>query len=98
MEQPSSLDKYIGQRAMVAPAVLFSMFHSGEQDVDARWGKRYPQLYRAGINSQFFNWSVLSVWLFYAIYQSLIIFSFAEGAGYGSQSNGMVLGHWDIGT
>ncbi|CAI7924356.1 unnamed protein product [Closterium sp. NIES-53] len=68
-------------------------------DVDRRHSKLYPQLYRDGIKNRFFTWGVLGIWLFFAVYQSLIFFFFTAVPGSNSQgSSGLMFGLWDIGT
>eukprot|EP00271_Cylindrocystis_brebissonii_P018675 TRINITY_DN5406_c0_g1_i1.p1 TRINITY_DN5406_c0_g1~~TRINITY_DN5406_c0_g1_i1.p1 ORF type:complete len:1348 (-),score=328.40 TRINITY_DN5406_c0_g1_i1:1253-5296(-) len=78
------------------PVVVVGLF---DKDVDAKWAKQYPQLYRAGIRNAFFNWGILGMWLFFAFYQSLVIFAFAEAGGNPAQpGGGKMLGLWDVGT
>ncbi|CAI5499410.1 unnamed protein product [Closterium sp. Naga37s-1] len=78
------------------PVIVLGLF---EQDVDRRHSKLYPQLYRDGIKNRFFTWGVLGIWLFFAVYQSLIFFFFTAVPGSNSQgSSGLMFGLWDIGT
>ncbi|KAH9327397.1 hypothetical protein KI387_007575, partial [Taxus chinensis] len=52
-----------------------------------------------GIKNMFFKWRVLAVWAFFAVYQSIIFFSFTVGASTkGQNSSGKVFGLWDVGT
>lgn len=78
------------------PVIVVGIF---EKDVSASLSKRYPQLYQEGIKNMFFKWRVLAVWAFFAVYQSIVFFSFAVGASdKGQNSSGKVLGLWDVGT
>lgn len=78
------------------PVVVVGLFH---KDVDAKWAKKFPQLYQAGIQNTFFTWGVLAVWLFFAFYQSLVIFFFSATEGFVGQSGtGKNFGLWDVGT
>ncbi|KAG6549287.1 hypothetical protein Mapa_009273 [Marchantia paleacea] len=69
-----------------------------DKDVSARRAKQYPQLYKAGIDNLYFSWRVLLVWLFFAIYQSLIFFFFPTQAAEHGVNGGLNLGLWDVGT
>lgn len=69
------------------------------QDVNANRSKKFPGLYKAGIQNSYFNWKVLAVWFLSAIYQSLIFYYFPVAAGIiGQTSSGKMFGLWDIGT
>lgn len=61
--------------------------------------RKYPQLYKAGIENAFFKWRVLLVWGLSAVYQSVILFYFPVRAIMeGQNGSGRMLGMWDVST
>ncbi|KAL2632249.1 hypothetical protein R1flu_016935 [Riccia fluitans] len=69
-----------------------------DKDVSAKRAKQYPQLYKAGIDNLYFSWRVLFLWLFFAVYQSLVFFFFPVKAAERGVNGGLNLGLWDVGT
>lgn len=67
--------------------------------MSAKTSKRYPELYRAGIQNLFFKWRVIILWLISATYQSLVFFYFPVTAAQSAQNySGRMLGVWDVST
>ncbi|KAG0584958.1 hypothetical protein M758_3G246700 [Ceratodon purpureus] len=78
------------------PVIVVGIF---DQDVNARTSKRYPELYKAGIQNLFFKWRVIMLWLIGATYQSLVFFYFPVSAAQSSQNySAKMLGVWDVST
>eukprot|EP00897_Mesotaenium_endlicherianum_P004048 jgi/Mesen1/3671/ME000202S02762 len=76
------------------PVIVVGIF---DKDIDAKRSKEFPELYRAGIENRYFSWSVLSTWLFFAVYHSVVMFAFPSSASIVPiTSNGRVLGVWDV--
>jgi len=71
-----------------------------ERPVKANTLMRVPQLYRSGINSEFFNVLVFWQWFGNAVYHSAIVFwlVFAAFANAAVLDNGQVVGQWVVGT
>lgn len=61
--------------------------------------KKYPQLYKEGLNNTFFNWKVVGTLAIFSLYQSIIVYNFAVSSSTsGVTSSGRMLGHWDVST
>eukprot|EP01018_Ginkgo_biloba_P031251 Gb_18236 [translate_table: standard] len=70
-----------------------------DQDVSAEVSKKFPQLYRAGIDHLYFRWQILARWLLSSIFQSSVLFYFSIFTGMsGKNHSGKILGLWDVGT
>lgn len=69
------------------------------QDVSAALSKKYPQLYKQGINDAFFNWKVVGTLACFSVYQSVVVYNFVMSSSTtGLTSAGKILGLWDIST
>lgn len=78
------------------PVIVVGIFDKDVSIVNAR---KYPQLYKAGIENAFFKWRVLLVWGLSAVYQSVILFYFPVRAIMeGQNGSGRMLGMWDVST
>ncbi|KAJ1687104.1 hypothetical protein LUZ63_018494 [Rhynchospora breviuscula] len=78
------------------PVIAVGLF---DKDVSANLSKKYPQLYKEGINNTFFRWRVIAIWAFFALYQSIIFYYFTASASrYGHNSSGKIFGIWDVST
>eukprot|EP00250_Pteridium_aquilinum_P005611 c15683_g1_i1 orf=163-3783(+) len=78
------------------PVIIVGIF---DKDVSISNARKYPQLYKAGIENAFFKWRVLLVWAVSAVYQSIIFFYFpARAVMEGKNGSGKMLGLWDAGT
>ncbi|MFS7958698.1 putative P-type phospholipid transporter [Helianthus anomalus] len=70
-----------------------------DKDVNASLSKKYPQLYKQGIDNAFFNWKVVGTLACFSVYQSVIVYNFAIASSTtGLTSAGKILGVWDIST
>ncbi|KAK1415692.1 hypothetical protein QVD17_31477 [Tagetes erecta] len=70
-----------------------------DKDVSASLSKKYPQLYKEGIQNAFFNWRVVGTLACFSVYQSVIVYNFAVASSTtGLTSAGRILGLWDIST
>lgn len=75
------------------------MVISFSQDVSALLSKKYPQLYKEGIDNAYFNWKVVGTLACFSVYQSVIVYNFAVVSSItGLNSAGKILGLWDIST
>lgn len=78
------------------PVIIVGIF---DKDVSMAHARKYPQLYKAGIENAFFRWRILIVWAISAVYQSIILFYFpARAVMEGKNGSGRMLGLWDAGT
>ncbi|XP_016547381.1 phospholipid-transporting ATPase 3 isoform X2 [Capsicum annuum] len=78
------------------PVIILGLF---EKDVSASLSKKYPELYREGIRNTFFKWRVVATWAFFAVYQSLVLYSFVTASSTkGINSSGKMFGVWDVST
>ncbi|KAK9090578.1 hypothetical protein Sjap_023755 [Stephania japonica] len=78
------------------PVIILGLF---DKDVNASLSKKYPELYKEGIKDSFFRWRVVGIWAFFAVYQSLVFFSFVTSSSKGAHnSSGKIFGHWDVST
>ncbi|KAK9104801.1 hypothetical protein Scep_021645 [Stephania cephalantha] len=78
------------------PVIILGLF---DKDVNASLSKKYPELYKEGIKDSFFRWRVVGIWAFFAVYQSLVFFSFVTSSSRGAHnSSGKIFGHWDVST
>ncbi|XP_055810180.1 phospholipid-transporting ATPase 3-like isoform X2 [Solanum dulcamara] len=78
------------------PVIILGLF---EKDVSASLSKKYPELYREGIRNTFFKWRVVATWAFFAVYQSLTLYSFViYSSTKGINSSGRMFGVWDVST
>ncbi|MCO5558594.1 hypothetical protein L7F22_012180 [Adiantum nelumboides] len=78
------------------PVIIVGIF---DKDVSLANARKYPQLYKAGIENAFFKWRILIVWALSAVYQSIILFYFpAKAVMEGKNGSGRMLGLWDAGT
>ncbi|KAL8253658.1 hypothetical protein R6Q59_031879, partial [Mikania micrantha] len=70
-----------------------------DKDVSASLSKKYPQLYKEGIENTYFNWKVVGTLACFSVYQSVIVYNFAVASSTtGLTSAGKILGLWDIST
>ncbi|XP_024989606.1 phospholipid-transporting ATPase 3 isoform X2 [Cynara cardunculus var. scolymus] len=70
-----------------------------DKDVSASLSKKYPQLYKEGIDNAYFNWKVVGTLACFSVYQSIIVYNFAVASSTtGLTSAGRMLGLWDIST
>ncbi|KAI3733581.1 hypothetical protein L6452_13025 [Arctium lappa] len=70
-----------------------------DKDVSASLSKKYPQLYKEGIDNAYFNWKVVGTLACFSVYQSVIVYNFAVASSTtGLTSAGKMLGLWDIST
>ncbi|KAK9050975.1 hypothetical protein SSX86_027602 [Deinandra increscens subsp. villosa] len=70
-----------------------------DKDVSAGLSRKYPQLYKEGIDNTFFNWKVVGTLALFSLYQSIVVYNFAVASSTsGLTSSGLMLGHWDIST
>ncbi|KAJ9554377.1 hypothetical protein OSB04_018422 [Centaurea solstitialis] len=68
-----------------------------DKDVSAALSKKYPQLYKEGIENAYFNWKVVGTLACFSVYQSIIVYNFAVAASTtGLTSAGKMLGLWDV--
>ncbi|KAH7279146.1 hypothetical protein KP509_37G007200 [Ceratopteris richardii] len=78
------------------PVIIVGIF---DKDVSITNSRKYPQLYKAGIENIFFRWRILIIWAISAVYQSVILFFFPiKAIEEGKNSSGRMLGLWDAGT
>ncbi|KAK9114005.1 hypothetical protein Syun_020802 [Stephania yunnanensis] len=78
------------------PVIILGLF---DKDVNASLSKNYPELYKEGIKDSFFRWRVVGIWAFFAVYQSLVFFSFVTSSSRGAHNfSGKIFGHWDVST
>ncbi|GAB4839904.1 Phospholipid-transporting ATPase 3 [Ancistrocladus abbreviatus] len=78
------------------PVLMLGLF---DKDVSASLSKKYPQLYMEGLKNVYFRWSVVAVYAFFSVYQSLVFYYFVTISGSSPQSSsGKMLGLWDIST
>ncbi|KAI3696543.1 hypothetical protein L1987_79561 [Smallanthus sonchifolius] len=70
-----------------------------DKDVSASLSKKYPQLYKEGIENAFFNWKVVGTLACFSVYQSVIVYNFVVASSTtGLTSAGKMLGLWDVST
>lgn len=70
-----------------------------DKDVSASLSKKYPQLYKEGIDNAYFNWKVVGTLACFSVYQSVVVYNFAVASSTtGLTSGGKMLGLWDIST
>eukprot|EP01134_Creolimax_fragrantissima_P006623 CFRG6623T1 len=81
----------------ILPPLCLGVF---DRHVKAETLMKIPQLYRSGINSEFFNVRVFWQWIINAVYHSAVVFwiVFAAYTVSAVLSNGQVVGQWVIGT
>ncbi|KAG9018263.1 hypothetical protein FRB90_011717 [Tulasnella sp. 427] len=81
----------------VLPPLVLGIF---DQFVSARILDRYPQLYMLGQKNAFFTRTAFWMWIFNALYHSLILFGFSIIMFWGDlkSSDGRDSGHWFWGT
>ncbi|RXW15132.1 hypothetical protein EST38_g10722 [Candolleomyces aberdarensis] len=81
----------------VLPPLVIGMF---DQFVSARILDRYPQLYTLGQKNEFFTKTSFWLWVFNALFHSLILFGFSVILFWGDLKldNGLDSGHWFWGT
>ncbi|XP_023761317.1 phospholipid-transporting ATPase 3 [Lactuca sativa] len=78
------------------PVVIVGLL---DKDVGAELSKKYPQLYKEGVNNSFFNWKVVGILALISVYQSIIVYNFAViSSTAGLTSLGKMLGQWDVST
>ncbi|KAK1425808.1 hypothetical protein QVD17_21169 [Tagetes erecta] len=78
------------------PVVIVGLL---DKDVSVALSKKYPQLYKEGLNNTFFNWKIVGTLALFSLYQSLIVYNFAVSSSTsGLTSSGRMLGHWDVST
>ncbi|KAK9063424.1 hypothetical protein SSX86_017294 [Deinandra increscens subsp. villosa] len=78
------------------PVIILGLL---DKDVSASLSKKYPQLYKKGIENAFFNWKVVGTLACFSVYQSVIVYNFAIASSTtGLASAGKILGLWDIST
>ncbi|KAK8477308.1 hypothetical protein V6N13_090353 [Hibiscus sabdariffa] len=78
------------------PVIIVGLF---DKDVSSSLSKRYPELYKEGIQSIFFKWRVVAIWAFFAVYQSLVFYYFvSDSSSKGQGSSGKMFGLWDVST
>lgn len=65
--------------------------------MSALLSKKYPQLYKEGIQDAYFNWKVVGTLACFSVYQSVVVYNFAVfSSTTGLTSAGKMLGLWDI--
>ncbi|KNC84425.1 hypothetical protein SARC_03353 [Sphaeroforma arctica JP610] len=81
----------------ILPPLCLGVF---DRHVKAETLMKIPQLYRSGINSEFFNTRVFWQWTLNSVYHSAVVFwiCFAAYTMAAVLSNGQVVGQWVIGT
>ncbi|CAI9278373.1 unnamed protein product [Lactuca saligna] len=78
------------------PVVIVGLL---DKDVGAELSKKYPQLYKEGVNNSFFNWKVVGILALISVYQSIIVYNFVViSSTAGLTSLGKMLGQWDVST
>ncbi|KAJ9563811.1 hypothetical protein OSB04_008971 [Centaurea solstitialis] len=78
------------------PVVIVGLL---DKDVSVQISKKYPQLYKEGINDTFFNWKVVFTLAFFSVYHSIVVYNFAAiSSTSGLTPSGLMLGHWDVST
>ncbi|XP_071740152.1 phospholipid-transporting ATPase 3-like [Rutidosis leptorrhynchoides] len=78
------------------PVVIVGLL---DKDVSVELSKKYPQLYKEGVNNVFFNWKVVATLAFFSVYQSIIVYNFAViSSTSGLTTSGLMLGQWDVST
>ncbi|CAM8938245.1 unnamed protein product [Rhodiola kirilowii] len=78
------------------PVIIVGLF---DKDVSASLSKKYPELYKEGMNNTFFKWRVIGYWALSAVYQSLLFYYFSTTPSLkGQNSSGKMFGIWDVST
>lgn len=78
------------------PVIIVGLF---DKDVGASLSKKYPELYKEGINNSFFKWRLVAIWALFSFYQSLVFYHFVTSASIkGQNSSGLIFGLWDVST